>query len=308
MNDNPTSTVMSAPGISPPTPASVQDLRIHAAKQPEHRAAPGPASRSRSPRPSARRFAAERADGPALVIGPMAWLKLMLFLHIGDTEVGGFGISRGGGEDGDELDLLYLEDFATVRQRVTAISVALDDAAVADYFDDRVDAGLPPARFGRVWVHTHPGDSPDPSMTDEETFARVFGTCDWAVMLIVSRTGRTYCRLSFSAGPGGTVLLPVRIDWPAWPDVLLRQAVDLTKLCEGWIKEYGTNVEHILMRPPLPNPDRRPSCASDTALEEDVFGLFDPDADEVFAEHERLALLDRFAELFEGSAAEEVAP
>ncbi len=306
MNDNPTATVPSAPGGFPPPPPSVQDLRILAAKQPEHRSAAGPASRTRLPEPSARSIAAERADGPVLVIGPVAWLKLMLFLHIGDTEVGGFGISRGGAhaDDGDEDDLLYLEDFATVRQRVTAISVAFDDAAVADYFDDQVDAGLSPARFGRVWVHTHPGDSPNPSMIDEETFARVFGTCDWAVMLIVSRTGRTYCRLSFSAGPGGSVLLPVRIDWAAWPGVLLDEAQKLAAAFEGWIKEYGNNVEPILMRPP----DRGSSKATAACREEDVFGLFDPDGDAMFAEHERLALLDRFAELFEGSAAEEVAP
>jgi hypothetical protein len=166
----------------------------------------------------------------------MAWMKLMLFLHAGDTEVGGFGVSRA------DNSLLYLEEFVTVRQRVTPVTVAFDDAAVADYFDGRVDEGLAPARFARVWVHTHPGDSPDPSFTDEQTFARVFGRCDWAVMLIVTRTGRTYCRLSFSAGPGGRVLLPVRVDWASWPQALLEVETELAALFERWMDEYGNNV------------------------------------------------------------------
>jgi hypothetical protein len=81
-----------------------------------------------SPRRSGERFRSSAPDDPVLVIAPLAWLKLMLFLHAGDTEVGGFGVSRGARGD----DLLYLEDLATVRQRTTAVTVAFDDAAVAD--------------------------------------------------------------------------------------------------------------------------------------------------------------------------------
>src|SRR5947209_14095353 len=42
-------------------------------------------------------------------------------------------------------------------------------------------------QFARLFMHTHPGNSPQPSATDEETFARVFGRCDWAVMFILAR-------------------------------------------------------------------------------------------------------------------------
>jgi hypothetical protein len=235
-----------------------------------------------------------------LVLSPLAWLKLMLFLHGGDTEVGGFGVSR-------EDDLLYLEEFAAVRQRVTAATVAFDDAAVADYFDERVDAGLPPARFGRVWVHTHPGDSPDPSLTDEETFARAFGGCDWAVMLIVSRTGRTYCRLSLSAGPGASLLLPVRVDWAAWPDLLLDRAGELGTVFENWMDEYGRNVEPVFPQPPRSGRRDRP-WTNDLWQEDKLYGSTDLLAagDDEFAPHERRHLDDRFAAFFE--AVGEVAP
>ena len=145
---------------------------------------------------------------PCLTFAPWAWLKLQYFCHAGPTEVGGFGIARA-------ADPLYLEDFVTVRQLATAVSVRFLDEAVADFFDRCVDAGLDPQRFSRVWCHTHPGDSVTPSGTDEETFARSFGACDWSLMFILGRTGKTYARLAFPAGPRGEVLVPTAVDWPA---------------------------------------------------------------------------------------------
>ena len=62
------------------------------------------------------------------------------------------------------------------------LTVQFDDVAVSDFFDEMVDRGLPPERFGRVWIHTHPGDSASPSCVDEETFVRSFGRSDWAIM------------------------------------------------------------------------------------------------------------------------------
>jgi hypothetical protein len=87
-----------------------------------------------------------------LTFSPLAWLKLQMFLHAGDTEVGGFAVSRAG-------DLLYVEDFITLQQETTCVTVEFDDNAVADFFDQCVDQKLTPARFARIWCHTHPGDS-----------------------------------------------------------------------------------------------------------------------------------------------------
>lgn len=219
----------------------------------------------------------------------------MLFLHGGETEIGGFGVSR------SDDDLLYLEDFVTVAQQVSVTTVAFDDAAVADYFDERVDAGLAPARFARVWVHTHPGDSPDPSLTDEQTFARVFGPCDWAIMLIVSRTGRTYCRLSFSAGPGGSVLLPVRVDWAAWPDLLLEHAEEFGSVFESWMDEYGSNIAPAMqmsLTPPVRSADPSPWSA-DYWREDDLYGALEQQADEMDEGQNHKGRRDRLVELFE---------
>ena len=121
---------------------------------------------------------------PALRFSPYAWAKLLFLRDQGETEVGGFGVSA-------EDDLLLVEDVRLIGQQTTIVSVEFDDEAVADFFDEQVDAGLPPERFFRLWLHTHPGDSAAPSSTDEETFQRVFGRCDWAVMAILAEEGQT---------------------------------------------------------------------------------------------------------------------
>jgi hypothetical protein len=153
-----------------------------------------------------------------LRLTPYAWAKLLRLRDLGNTEVGGFGVSAAN-------DLLLVEDICLIRQQCSAVTVKFEDGAVADYFDRQVDRGLAPQHFARIWVHTHPGDSPYPSGTDEETFARCFSCTDWAVMFILARGGQTYARLRFMAGPSGSLLLPVEIDysrpfpasdWAAW--------------------------------------------------------------------------------------------
>jgi hypothetical protein len=161
-----------------------------------------------------------RAFPDRLFFSPLAWLKLQWFCHAGHTEVGGFGISA-------EHNPLYVEDLAIVKQYATPVTVRFDDDAVAEL-------------FARLWIHTHPGDSAQPSGTDEETFARTFGACDWAVMFIVNRSAQTYARLSFSAGPGGQVLLPTAVHWTDLPKLLARTSLD--DHLEQWRKEYATNV------------------------------------------------------------------
>ena len=89
----------------------------------------------------------------------------------------------------------------------------MDDEAVADFFDQQVDHGRRPEQFMRVWAHTHPGTSAQPSGIDEDTFQRVFGKCNWAVMFILARGGQTYARLRFGVGPGGQMLIPVEVDY-----------------------------------------------------------------------------------------------
>ena len=184
-----------------------------------------------SEKPSPRQ--SERSDAPTLRFSPTAWAKLLFLRDVGDTEVGGFGISSAD-------DLLLIEDVQLVRQVCDLASVSFDDDSVADFFDRQVDAGVSMARCGRVWLHTHPGNSPQPSMTDEDTFARVFGCTEWALMFILARGGRSYARLRFHVGPGGDIDLPVQVDY-ARPFAASDHA--------AWLAEYDANVELMEVLP-----------------------------------------------------------
>jgi proteasome lid subunit RPN8/RPN11 len=182
------------------------------------------------------RYKARDNESPVLRFSPTAWAKLLYFRDRSDNEIGGFAVTLAN-------DLLFVQDFVTVKQEVTGISVKFDDAAVADFFDAQVDLGRKPEQFARIWLHSHPGDSPEPSFVDEETFKRVFGNCQWALMFVVAQNGRTYARLSFNVGPGCQVLVPVEVDYgcdfgPS--DRLLWDAEYETNVRAGaWISDPG---------------------------------------------------------------------
>lgn len=176
-----------------------------------------------------------REPEPCLRFTPSAWAKLLCLRDATDAEVGGFGLS-------DPDDLLLVRDILLVKQEVSSVSVAFDDAAVADLFEDLVEEGCHPEQFARLWMHTHPGSSPLPSSTDEDTFKRVFGECHWAVMFILARTGHTYARLRFGVGPGGEVAIPVEVDYRE-PFAASDHAL--------WLEQYRQRVQVVESMPIL---------------------------------------------------------
>jgi proteasome lid subunit RPN8/RPN11 len=186
----------------------------------------------------------------------MAWAKLLFVRDRGPTEVGAFGIAP-------TDDLLCVEDLSLVQQTCTAISVAFADAAVAEFFDEQIDAGRQPEQFGRIWIHTHPGSSAEPSHVDEETFRRVFGPCDWAVMFIVARDGETYCRLRFRAGPGGAWEIPALVDFE-------RDFAGSNR--DAWAAEYEATV--VKAKPPLASLSKA-QFGADHAIRADSRDQFD---------------------------------
>ena len=168
----------------------------------------------------------QKNQKPMLRFSPTAWAKLLFMRDVTDNEVGGFGITEAD-------DLLFVTDFALVKQKVSGVSVSFADESVADFFEDQVEAGRKPEQFARIWLHTHPGNSPEPSTIDEATFTRVFGSCDWSVMCIVAQDGGTFARLRFNVGPGGEVKIPVYVDYGC--------EFDATNF-ELWKQQYKANV------------------------------------------------------------------
>jgi len=85
----------------------------------------------------------ERTKRLALRFSPTAWAKLLYCRDKSDNEVGGFGIT-------EPDDLLFVKEFVTVKQEVTAVSVKFDDVSVANLFEDQVDLGRKPEQFETV--------------------------------------------------------------------------------------------------------------------------------------------------------------
>jgi len=176
-----------------------------------------------------------RQRRPTLRFSPYAWAKLLFLRDLGPTEVGGFGIT-------EPDDLLFVQDVVLIEQHCTETFVSFDDLAVAEFFEDQVDLGRKPEQFGRIWIHTHPGSSPEPSPTDHDTFQRVFSGCDWAVMAILARGGATYAELHWRQGGPAQLRLDVEVDF--------------TKPFPGsdeaaWEAEYHDAVQEEPWSPPL---------------------------------------------------------
>jgi hypothetical protein len=60
-------------------------------------------------------------------------------------------------------------------------------------------------------------------------------------MGILGRTGNTYARLKFNTGPGGSLNLPVTVNWTAWPML----APELAQQVASWEQEYCMLVQPV---------------------------------------------------------------
>ena len=150
-------------------------------------------------------------------------------------------------------DLLLVDEIQLVQQRCTETFVVFDDTAVAEHFETQVDLGRRPEQCGRIWIHTHPGQSAQPSRVDIETFQRVFGHCDWAVMFILSRSGETYAELSWRQGGQSSIRLRVEVDYsqpfPAsdheqWQDEY-HSLVDPTAFDDPRLYDFEDDWQHL---------------------------------------------------------------
>lgn len=164
-----------------------------------------------------------------LRLSPKARAKLEWFRDRGATEISGFGLSY-------KDELLYVADFITIKQKAGAASVEFDDDALNDYLKNMVAVGWHPSEVLRIWLHTHPGNSAEPSSTDMDTFRNVFGGSDWAIMAILAKGGDFKARVRFNNGPGGEMALNVRMDMTPPFDGVSQEDY------EKWETEYVANI------------------------------------------------------------------
>lgn len=137
---------------------------------------------------------------------PTAWGKLLYFLHKGDTEVAGYGIT-------ETEDPLLVTDIKLVKQKCTEATFELDEEDSAVFMEEMDNRGLDPWQYSNILWHTHPGNCPNPSGTDEKNFDKNFSHPNWAIFFIIARGEETYCRIRHNTGPGVEAILKTDIDY-----------------------------------------------------------------------------------------------
>lgn len=165
----------------------------------------------------------------ALRFTPYAWAKLLYMRDKGDTEVAGYGITA-------TPDPLLITNFVLVKAECTSVSFEFDPVSTVDHMERMMDQGLMPWQYANILIHTHPGNSPHPSTTDEDNFISAFSKSDWAIMFILAQGGDTYCRIKMNVGPGITKEMQVVIDY---------NTQFSGSKHEAWDKEYTINVFKI---------------------------------------------------------------
>lgn len=167
-----------------------------------------------------------------MLLSPEAWVHWQVLCHAGSTEVAAFGVTS-------EHDPLYVERLWVPKQECTAAFCETEEGQFNDLLDWALDNQIAPSRVGRVWLHTHPGDSPGPSGTDEKTFETDFGGPDVAFMLILARGGQTSCRARFKSLKGATVEVPLAI---RWSEVHKQFGLPSDAQKAAWLEEYAQKV------------------------------------------------------------------
>ncbi len=178
-----------------------------------------------------------RPNRQCLRYTPYAWAKLVFLRDVGDTEVGGLGIT-------DVDDPLLVVDVVLLNQRCTAVSCEVEDESLVAHNRAMIGRGQSAYPCSRIWIHTNPNDFAMPGPMDDARFDRLFGQYDWAVMSIVARSGASYSRLQFNVGPRATKRLRTCVDYGSqfrgadhvrWLNEYVRtvQVLDLFVNCGG---------------------------------------------------------------------------
>lgn len=170
--------------------------------------------------------------GETLRITAYAYAKLLWMRDRGNTEVAAFATTA-------TKDPLLVTDFRLIKQKCTNVTFDLDTDDLVEDVEKTLDEGLSPWMTHNILCHTHPGNCPNPSLTDEENFKQAFSHPNWAIMLIIAQDGSTYCRLKINTAPGVEKLLRVQIDFTQE-----FTASDHT----AWEKEYKEKVKEVKFR------------------------------------------------------------
>jgi proteasome lid subunit RPN8/RPN11 len=142
-----------------------------------------------------------------LLFSTYAWAKLHTMLHYDGNEIGGFAITH-------KEHPFFVLDILIPEQKVSIASVDFDDDDRAVCAAKMYKDGLAAEQFDRIWIHTHPGNSPRPSGLDNETFDKVFDRQTHCCMFIIAMDSSCSCKVKVNTDHVSmTDEIPVRVNW-----------------------------------------------------------------------------------------------
>ena len=166
---------------------------------------------------------------------PYSFSKIVYMRDKGATEVGGFCVSL---QENPGL----VVDFHLVSQLCDSAYCEFTDDGMVEFNDEMAEAGYHPQEYSRMWLHTHPGTSANPSGLDEETFTKQFGGMDWSAMLIVARGGQTYGRIRYAVCNAVDSIIGSK-DRDTTVDLAIDWSTEYTSTEHGqWDDEYDSMV------------------------------------------------------------------
>lgn len=133
---------------------------------------------------------------------PAAYQKIVYFLQK-DVEVGGFCLT-----DGD-----LVTDFIVVEQESSGATFDFTKEGIEDYLDEMTNLGYTPKECFRIYLHSHPGNSAEPSGPDWENFYKLMGSYPWFCMLIIAKDQSKYGYIKLTQGIGVECEIDWDVDW-----------------------------------------------------------------------------------------------
>lgn len=190
-------------------------------------------------------------SNPTLTLTPFAWFQWHYFRDLVDTEIGGFALT----ETEDPLLVTRLCLVAQQCDYVTCELLGDEKGGTLDHLDHWTSAphNLVAGQCTRIWWHTHPKMSANPSGTDEATFRELFSSAPWGIMMILSKTDDVYARLSVSTPTPHQLKLDVSVNWLIPPMVEPQEAINW----QAQVKELVRPMPKPIPKAPANHPSKK---------------------------------------------------
>jgi hypothetical protein len=187
----------------------------------------------------------------------------------------------------DEKRGFTVADAVLVKQEVSVAHVDLDMDWWAEKQVELFETGGIQPWQTSAWIHTHPAGVERPSLTDEETMRESFGAWDFAIMIILTKSGRFYARMDFNHtfGPPQTGFQQ-RFNVPCEVEVLWTEAEEepiSRETLQAWEKELKELVSETVPSWPAPKTARQAPADSrkeNSRQEPDILSLYNPEETE----------------------------